>query len=164
MDNRLYISFYLNKQSLVSKKYSIYLRLTIAGKREQINTGISVLEQHWDSTKSRIKGTDEDSFASNKLLAALHTKTTEIYTDCLKQNLPVSAQLIKTKLKSPREQSEYLMRLIELHNAYVNRKIGIEVTKATYTKYETLKLKVKEYIKKQYNESDIALDQLNWAS
>ena len=161
MDNRLYTSFFLHKQSIVTKKHSIYLRVTIAGKRELINTGVSVLEAHWDHAKGRIKNHDDDAFTNNKLLAALHTRVTEIYTDSLKLNLPVSAKLIREKLRSPGEQSEYLMRLLDLHHAYVKRRVGIEVSKATDTKYGTLKLKVLGYLKKQYKANDIALDQLN---
>ena len=101
MDNRLYISFYLNKQSRVTKKYSVYLRITIAGKKELINTGVTVLDNHWDKAKDRIKNHDDDAFTKNKLLAALHTKVTEIYTDSIKQNLPISAKVIKEKLRNP---------------------------------------------------------------
>lgn len=161
MDNRLYISFFLHKQSAVTQKRTIYLSITIAGKRERVNTGISVLDAHWDAAKGRIKIQDEDAFTNNKLLAAMHTKVTEIYTDILKQNLPVSAKLIRDKLRSPGDQSEYLIRLLDLHHEYVKRRVGIEVSKATYTKYGTLKLKVLGYLKKQYKTNDIALDQLN---
>jgi site-specific recombinase XerD len=122
---------------------------------------VSVLAAHWDNAKGRIKNLDEDAFTNNKLLAALHTKVTEIYTDGIKQNLPVSAKVIKEKLRNPGEQSEYLIRLLDLHNAYVKRRVGIEVSKATYTKYGTLKVKILGFLKKQYKSNDIALDQLN---
>lgn len=161
MDNSLYVSFYLQNQSIVTKKHSIYMRVTVAGKRERVNTGVWVLESHWDASKSRIKIHAEESFTNNKLLAALHTKVTEIYTDSLKQSLQVSAKMIKDKLQSPGEQSEYLIRLLDLHHAYVKRRVGIEVSKATWTKYGTLKLKILGYLKKQYKANDITLDQLN---
>ena len=161
MDNRLYVSFFLHKQSTVTQKHTIYLSITIAGKRVRVNTGVSVLGSHWDSAKARIKGIDEDAFTNNKLLAALHTKVTEIYTECIKKDLPVTAKLIADKLRSPGEASEYLIRLLDLHHAYVKRRVGIEVSKATNIKYGTLKRKVLGYLKKQYKTNDIALDQLN---
>ena len=161
MDNCLYVSFFLHKQSTVTQKHTIYLSITIAGKRVRVNTGVSVLGSHWDTAKARIKGTDEDAFTNNKLLAALHTKVTEIYTECIKKDLTVTAKLIADKLRSPGEESEYLIRLLDLHHAYVKRRVGIEVSKATFTKYGTLKLKVQGYLKQQYKSSDIALDQLN---
>ena len=161
MDNRLYVSFFLHKQSTVTQKHTIYLSITIAGKRVRVNTSVSVLGSHWDNAKARIKGTDEDAFTNNKLLAALHTKVTEIYTEFIKKDLPVTAKLIADKLHSPGEESEYLIRLLDLHHAYVKRRVGIEVSKATFTKYGTLKLKVQGYLKQQYKSNDIALDQLN---
>ncbi len=161
MDNRLYISYFLHKESAATQKRTIYISITVAGKRERVNTGVSVRDAHWDAAKCRIKNQDEAAFTNNKLLAALNTKVTEIYTDSLKQNLPVSAKMIREKLRNPGETSEYLLRLIQLHNDYVKRKVGIEVSKATYTKYCTLQLKVKAFIRKEYKSNDIALDQLN---
>jgi site-specific recombinase XerD len=161
MDNRLYISYFLQKASAATQKRTIYLSISIAGKRERVNTGVTVKDAHWDAAKCRIRNQDEDAFTNNKLLAALHTKVTEIYTECIKKDLPVSSKLIAEKLRSPGEQSEYLVRLLDLHNAYVKRRVGIEVSKATYTKYGTLKLKVLGFLKKQYKANDIALDQLN---
>lgn len=115
MDNRLYISYFLHKTSTATHKRTIYLSITIAGKRERVNTGVTVKDTHWDTTKSRIKNQDEDAFTNNKLLAALHTKVTEIYTDSMKQQITVSAKMIRDKLHSPGQQSEYLIRLLDLN-------------------------------------------------
>lgn len=160
-NNRLFISFYLNKQRSTKKVCPIYLRITIAGKREAINTGVAVHTDNWDSVKARIKGSTQEVLTNNSLLSALKTKAVEIYTESIKHNLAITSEAIKAKMTSPDKESEYLMRLIELHNAYVKRKIGIEVSKATHTKYETLKLKVKEYLRKAYKTDDIVLEQLN---
>lgn len=159
--NRLHISFYINKQRAVQGQCTIYLRITVAGVREAINTGVYVQQQNWDKVKSRIKGNSPEAVAQNNLLSALKTKAVGIYTDSLNQNLPITSEAIKAKLVSPGAKAEYLMRLMELHNAYVKRKVGVEVSKATYTKYETLKLKVKGYLRKAHASNDIALDKLN---
>lgn len=161
MDNRLHISFYINTQRPSNEKFPVYMRITIAGKREIVNTGITVSKQNWDSAKSIIKGKNEEAFNANKLLSAYKAKATDIYTECLKQDLPITSQLIKGKLVNPTEKAEYLIRLMHHHNAYVKRKIGIEISKATHTKYETLLLKVKGFLRKQYKANDISLDQLN---
>ncbi len=161
MDNRLHISFYINTQRGSNDKYPVYMRITISGKREVVNTGVTVTKQNWDSAKATIKGKSEEAFNANKLLSTYRAKATDIYAECLKQDLPITSQLIKGKLVNPTEKAEYLIRLIHHHNAYVKRKIGIEVSKATHTKYETLLFKVKGFLRKQYKANDIALDQLN---
>lgn len=159
--NRLFISFYLNKQRADNGQCPIYLRITIMGRRESINTGVTASIQQWDAAKSRIKGSTEEILTKNNLLSALWTKAMDIYTESVKHKLPITSDVLKAKMVSPSEKSEYLIRLIELHNAYVKKKIGIEVTKATHTKYETLLLKVQGYLKKQYKSNDMPLDQLN---
>lgn len=73
MDNRLYISFFVNARKNTEKN-PVYLRITISGIRETINTGVFVTSQNWDSAKACIKGNDPDTFANNKLLAAMQTK------------------------------------------------------------------------------------------
>jgi site-specific recombinase XerD len=163
MDNRLYVSYFLNKKSSATGKHAVYLSITIAGKRQRVHTGVFVLDGQWDSNKGRIKMNDESSFTNNQLLAALETRTTEIYTDFIKQKLPMSSYTIKQKLRCPGKESGFLIELIEAHNKYVKRKVGVEVSKATHTKYETLKLKVKEYMRKEHQTNNISLDELNKA-
>lgn len=70
MDNRLHASFYVSKHGGKSNKYTIYIRITIAGVRENINTGVTVVKGQWDASKSRIKGKSDDVHAANKLLTA----------------------------------------------------------------------------------------------
>jgi site-specific recombinase XerD len=159
--NRLHISFYINKQRAVQGQCTIYMRITVAGVREAVNTGVYVQQQNWDKAKSRIKGTSPDVLAQNNLLSALRTKATNIYAESINQGLPITSQVIKAKLVNPGTKAEYLMRLFELHNEYVKRKVGIEVSKATHAKYETLRLKVKGYLRKSLGTGDIPLDKLN---
>jgi len=66
MDNCLYVSFYLQNQSVVTKKHAIYLRITIAGKRERDNTGIWVMKSHWDAAKGRIRSQDYNKIKSKR--------------------------------------------------------------------------------------------------
>lgn len=159
--NRLHISFYINKQRAIQGQCTVYMRITVAGVREAVNTGVHVQQQNWDKAKSRVKGTSPEVLAQNNLLSALRTKATNIYTESVSQGLPITSQVIKAKLVNPGTKAEYLIRLFELHNDYVKRKVGIEVSKATHTKYETLRLKVKGYLRKSMGTGDIALDKLN---
>ncbi len=77
---------------------SVYMRITIAGKRESIHTGVVVHERSRDSEKSRVRGNSYEAFSQNNLLATLKAKATEIYTACLKQDIPVTSALVKAKL------------------------------------------------------------------
>lgn len=137
------------------------MRITIAGIRENINTSVTLLQSQWDVSKKRIKGNSDHAQAGNKLLAALAMKVTESYTECVKHNLPVTAQQIKSMVVAPGTKCETLVNLFKHHNDYVKRRVGVEVTKATYRKYQIVFSKVCKYLKQELNKTDIPLDQLN---
>lgn len=158
--NRLFISFFLYKRGEKGMN-SVYMRITIAGKRESVHTGVVVHEKLWDSEKSRVRGNSDDAFSQNNLLAALKAKATEIYTACLKQDRPVASAIVKAKLTTQDEGAETLMILIRKHNEYVKKKVGVELAKSTLVKYETLCLKVQGDINSAYKKNDIILTDLN---
>ena len=62
MDIRLYISFFFNARENAGKN-PIYMRITISGKRETIDTRVSETSQNRDSSKARIKGNDQTEFS-----------------------------------------------------------------------------------------------------
>lgn len=139
--NRLFISFFLYKRGEKGMN-TVYMRITIGGKRESFSTGVTVHEKSWDSEKSRVRGNSDEAFSKNNLLATLKAKATEIYTTCLKQETPVTSAIVKAKLTTQDEGAETLMSLIRKHNDYVKKKVGVELAKSTLVKYETLRLKV----------------------
>lgn len=163
MDNRLHVSFYVNKYGGNSKKYSVYLRITIAKIREVISTGVSVPAGQWDSIKSKVKGSSDEAIAKNKLLKALEYKVTDCYTECLRKGLPVTAKQIKLMVTATDKQGETLVTLFNHHNEYVLKQVGNGITHATYRKYQIVLSKVKEFLQSEMNRKDIALDQLNKA-
>lgn len=158
--NRLYISYFLNKRGSKGP-HSVYMRITIAGKRESVHTGVSVHEKSWDAEKAKVKGSGDEAFSQNNLLATLKAKATEIYSSCLKKETTVTSAMVKAKLTTQDEGAETLMTLIRKHNEYVKKKVGIELAKSTLVKYETLRLKVQGYISSTYKKSDIILTDLN---
>jgi hypothetical protein len=162
MNNRLYLCLFINKRPS-TKKYPVYLRITIAGKRESIHTGVFTCPEEWDAPKGRIKPTDNDYFTKNNLLMALQTRATEVYTELIKAKLPISSRAVRMKLTGPDKDQLTLLQLMEKHNGYVTRRVGSDVTKATQTKYRTLTSKIRSYLKLEYKQDDILINELNRA-
>ncbi len=162
MNNRLYLCLFINKRPS-TKKFPVYLRITIAGKRESIHTGVYTCPEEWDTTKGRIKPIDSDYFTKNNLLMALQTRATEIYTELIKAKLPISSRTVRVKLTSPDKDHLTLLQLMEKHNGYIARRVGSDVTKATKTKYKTLTSKITSYLKLEYRQEDILVIELNRA-
>ena len=137
------------------------MRITIAGKRESVHTGVSVHEKSWDSEKSRVRGNSDEAFSQNNLLATLKAKATEIYSASLKKEKSVTSAMVRAQLTTQDEGAETLISLIRKHNEYVKKKVGVELAKSTLVKYETLRLKVEGYVGNAYKKNDILLSDLN---
>jgi site-specific recombinase XerD len=161
MDNRLHISFFVNKHGGNSNKYSVYIRVTIAGVRENINTGITVMKDQWDGAKSRVKGKSDLALSGNKLISALITKITDAYTECVKHDLPITSLQVKSMVVSPETKHETLLALFNSHNTYVLKQVNSGVSFATYRKYQIVLNKVKDFLHKELKKDDIPLSQLN---
>ena len=160
--NQLFISFILNKFRINKQgECPISIRITINGQRESINTGVNVDPKLWDSVKSKIKGKSPFISSQNNLLDALKGKITSVYTEVLNSGMPLSSAVIKNKVNGDDDKLTGLLEVVKLHNSYVNKRINIEVTKATFTKYETLRKKLETFITKEYNRKDLFLKELN---
>ncbi len=159
---KLFLSFFLFKSRINKKGLSpIYLRVTIDGKRETIGTGISIEASNWDENKSLIIGDSAVVINQNHLLNSLKGRVMGIYTELLNAGADISTAAITKKLVSKDADEMTLLAAIKIHNASVFKKIGKDNTKATYTKYESLRVKLEHYIASEYKQKDQVLKELS---
>lgn len=159
---QLFISFYLNKHRTDKQgECPVSMRITVNGHREVVNTGVTVEPKQWDSNKGRIKGKSPAIHSQNNLLSTWKSKVTAIYTEMVNSGLPLSSTFIKNKLLGTDDRTTSLMEVVKLHNAYVSKRVDVEVCKATFTKYETLRKKLESYLMKEYDRDDMYLKELN---
>jgi len=137
------------------------MRITINGQRETLPTSVCVEASQWDSKRSKLKGNSPTSSSQNHLLSALRSKAISVYTELVNSGMPVSSTIIKNKMNGADDRTASLLEVIAMHNTYVSKRVGIEVTKETHTKYETLRKKLEIYIAQEYNRKDLFLKELN---
>ncbi len=159
---KLYLSLFLHKSRVNRKGLSpVLLRITIDGKRESISTGVSIKAEDWDDINCLIKGNTPLIHNQNHLINSLRGKVTGIYTELLNNGLDITTSAITKRLNGKNVEHVSLMFAIKHHNQYIKKKIGIESTQATFTKYETLKSKIQGYINKEYSRKDPLLSELS---
>ncbi|MBL7717683.1 MAG: site-specific integrase [Flavipsychrobacter sp.] len=159
---RLFISFLLFKNRVNKHGLSpLYIRLTVDSKRENVSTGIFIEAKQWDDKKAKIKGGSPEVLNQNNLLNTIKSKALSIYTELLMADKPISSAIIKSKLTGQDENKITLLETIIAHNNSVRKGVGINSSKATLAKYETLRIKIEAYVKRQYNRKDFLLKELN---
>lgn len=150
-------------KSKVNKKglAPLFLRVTIDGQKAEISTGVSLPLKLWDAKKGLIKGHGDEAKELNKKVAILKGKVIKVYNELSEADTPISAEQLKRKLIDKGQDAKTLLQAFDYHNRLLERKIGIEVTKATLTKYETLKKKVTSFITDSLKRKDVFLRELN---
>ncbi len=68
------------------------------------------------------------------------------YNSLLELDMPISAEQVKHKLTNKDLESRTLLQAFEYHNRLLEKRLGVEVSKATIVKYLTLTKKVERFI------------------
>ena len=162
MECSIRLLFWQYKSRVNSKGLApIFLRITINNQRTEISTGLGVEPKKWNAKKGAIKGAGTQVEEMNKRLALLKSKSLKAYNELVEMDLPISPEQIKSRLQSLDNEAKTLLEALSYHNSLVQAKIGIENSKATYTKYQTLKKKVMQFINEELKRKDVFLKELN---
>ena len=76
------------------------------------------------------------------------------YNRLLAKGELITAEMIKNSYQGVEEDRKTLFEAFEYHNNQMKDLIGIDVVKATHTKFETVLKKLRAYVKKKYRRSD----------
>lgn len=162
MEQKIKYLFWLYKSKVNSKGIApVFFRVTIAGVKTEISTGIQIPAKVWNSSKGIVKGTSVEVMEMNKRLDMMKGKAQRLYNEMINLDVPVSVELFKQKFNGAKEQTKTVLEAIIYHNNLIKERIGIEVSKATYTKYETMRKKVAAFVTLKLSRKDVFLKELN---
>ncbi|WP_396590209.1 site-specific integrase [Allomuricauda sp. R78024] len=149
--------FFTRKSRSNPKQLSIYVRITVAGKRAEISLKRNVHVAQWDSTKTKGKGNTEKIRILNAYLDQVYTKLLQCHKELLGEDKIISSDAIKTRYLGEDDSSKTLQELISYHNGNMVRVLKAGTMKNYYTTEKYLhrfldkKRKVKDMYLKQVN-------------
>lgn len=163
--NTFSILFYIVRSKLnKNNEVPIYCRLTVSGRIKEFATHIWIKDEQWDSKSGKVKGNKESAKTANNSLESIRHSLNNIRADLMLQDSNVSADAIVNQYsgKGAKKRS-----LIEIHNYYnehhIKRLIGKDYAEGTYNRYRISLEHVKEFLKAQYNTSDMLLADLSFS-
>jgi hypothetical protein len=110
-----------------------------------------------------VRGNKEDAREINALLDATTLRLNKIYNKLLENNEHITAKRIKDIYIGKDEKRKTLLEAFTDHNQMMASRVGVDVSKSTYTRYSTTKDHVKAFLKHQYSLEDIYLPQLRYS-
>ncbi len=152
------IIFFTRKSRSNPKQLSIYVRITVAGKRAEISLKRNVHVAQWDSTKTKGKGNTEKIRILNAYLDEVHSKLLRSHKELLEEDKIISSEAIKSRYLGEDDHSKTLRQLIAYHNGNMVRVLKVGTMKNYYTTEKYLH----KFLLKKRKLKDIHLKQLNF--
>ena len=132
----------------------VYCRITIDGRRVQFSMKRKVEPENWSTESEKAIGKSEEIRSLNNYLDHVRVELQKHYNILLSKGEHITAETIRNSYMGIGEETKTLFESFTYHNENMEARIGIDITKATLTKYETVKSKLKLFVKKRYNKSD----------
>lgn len=152
------VIFFTRKSRSNHKQLSIYVRITINGKRAEISLKRVIPIKDWDSNKSRGRGSSQQVRTLNAYLDEVYNRLLECHKEILEEDKFISSEAIKARYLGEDDNSKTLKELIAYHHgnmAYV-------LKRGTMKNYYTTEKYLYKFLLKKRRLKDIYLKQLNY--
>ncbi len=124
----------------------IYCRITVNGQRAELSIQRWIEPARWNSEGGYAKGTKEDAKSLNYFIDTIKGRLREIQNNLIEKRKQITAESIKNIYLGKEEKQWTVNESFEYHNSRMKERIGIDVEKVTWKKFETALKHVKEFI------------------
>lgn len=168
LDQSFGLLFYLKKPKNYTRgPIPINLRITVDGIPKEISVKRDCEPSKWNSKANRAVGNKEEIKSLNQYLDAFENKVYNIKRQLFDKEIVITAAQIKAELqgkaasaKANTHSSNMMVAIFQSYLEKVQKLIGKDYSKATFTKYERTCRYLQAFIKHQTGEQDCSLDQI----
>jgi len=133
----------------------LYSRLTVNGKRSEFSIKRKISLSKWNSEAGKIRGTTSDVREINRYIDNIRSKIYKIYDQLLNNEESITAQKIKHIYQGKAIKHKMLLEIFQSHNEKIEKLVGKEFAPGTIERYKTAKKHVTDYIKLEYEQTDL---------
>ncbi|MCL6218599.1 site-specific integrase [Zunongwangia pacifica] len=139
----------------------IFCRITYNKKRKQFSTGVKVHPDYWNNEKQKVLKPEKNESVYNSQLSLIKNKINQAFLllNVNQENFDVDDIYLQYTGKNIKA-NKTLLEVFSLHNERMEKLIGIEYTKSTYTKFKEAKNHISRFLKFQYKKNDILLESI----
>ncbi|HCO68621.1 MAG TPA: hypothetical protein DIT04_12810 [Dysgonomonas sp.] len=133
----------------------IIMRLTLTGKRVEIQLKRRIIPKNWSQAKEKAIGKDPISAEINKYLESIRTRIYQIERDIEDDNLPLTLHEIKDRFDGKKSKANNCKMLFEVFQAEIDRMellIDKDYAKITVGRYKLCLLYLKEMFQTKVGE------------
>lgn len=149
------ILIWANKARGSSNQFALFARVTVNGKRSEISLKRDVDKLKWDSSACKVKGASLEVRNLNSYISEVKATLYGIYQRMVSNDEFVSAEGIKHEYCGSPKAQKTLLQSLHDHNEDLRKRIGTEVARGTWVKFNTLQKKIKDYLRVYKKRTDI---------
>jgi hypothetical protein len=156
------VLFFIKKTKLLKTgEAPVCLRVTVDGRRAEIQIKRSVSIDNWNCQKECAIGKDMQSRELNHYLEIVRSKVLRIHRELEQDNKPITANLIINTYNGKSESVTMLLPVFGEHNKKCRELIGKDYVLTTVLRYERTVKYLSEFLKLYYKMSDIPLKNID---
>jgi hypothetical protein len=119
--------FRLKKNAAPSNAFTIYLRITVDGKRVEISMQRKCDLTNWNVTTSRCRGNNKDAKILNPYLDTIQKKVYDAHQTLLDNGAETPAEKIKNKLLGIDDNRKMILEIFKEHNNQMKELVGLQL-------------------------------------
>ena len=138
-------------------KILFVLRINFRNQRKDVFTGLSCLSEDWDKSSGTVLRSDKGAKAINNNLDLIRRKATHVFDQMRYSGEFFTIDELVDKIKGKEQKPQLLIDFMEEVNKKMLKRVGVEITKATYYKYKRTVVYIREYLLKNYKVNNFHL-------
>lgn len=152
----LSLLFFIKKSKVNSAGMtSIFLRITLDGRRCEFSVHRKVHLDKWNSRAQSVLGNSAEAQEINRYFSGITNEVYSIQQNFEREDVSYSASDLRDVLMGKDKTKKMLLEIFQEHNDKVDSLIGKDFAAGTAERYRTCKKHVADYIKKKYKKNDI---------
>ncbi|MEM7484206.1 MAG: site-specific integrase [Bacteroidota bacterium] len=163
MQDLLSILFYIRKKGTSDPTMAtIYLRITVNGKRVEVSTMLKVPISKWNAKANKVIGYSIEARQNNRQLDIIKNRVYEIYQNLSKDDRNIiSAKIIRDEYIGANKKQKLILELFIEHNLRMERLVGKGFSYRTLQRYKTTKKHLTKFIETNYGLNDYTVNKID---
>lgn len=158
------VLFFLKKNRIKANgEAPISVRITVNGQYFEIYIKRSIPVDQWDQPRGRAKGKSRIATETNLYIESIRSRIFQIHRELESDGRDITVETVRNKYFGVDEERKTLLEVFAEHNTEARSLIGKGYVDKTVQRFETTARYLSEFIKAEYNLSDIALKELDLA-
>lgn len=139
----------------------VILRISYQGDRRDLFTGLYCLKEEWNCPMGRFEQIGKTALSRNKNLELMLRGAADAFDALKYAGNPFTIEDIVSKIKGKEDKPTLLINFLEDGNRLIKKRVGVEITKATYYKYSRSLRYMQSFLEKEYKVKNFLLSRVD---